>query len=581
MAENKALRNLQFFRNKEVLVGPLETIKGQLEQALKATENPLILNDGEPITIRYKENLETTEIKSLFGVAYIKGGDPIPIKKILWHHNFNVEVSPAKGDVTLSKTTDDNNKITITAAVTTKLINSATSEDDGLAKAADVKSYVDKKIDGIAIPEVPEYTINKLTTAENGFIASYQLTRNGTTVGDTINLPKDYLVKKAELKTCNTENQPEAGFKVGDKYIDFIINTKDTENDEDSTHLYLNVKDLVDTYTAGKDISFTEGNVINTSLSQDITAYTKVGFLEQGGTLAAGSSLTQILTQILVKKVGIKTTTPTTTLSLIPSANKEIGTSLGTITLAPKYTDGYYSSDDTNIYTNAMFKTNNPTASSDGKLSAGCAQGNATFYKDNAPLTDADETTGGFQYKDETKVTTRKTYSFTAQYTYQAATVTSAKNNLDEEISVNIVAGTTAKSKSVAINFYYKTKADILEGVVWNEAKSYLEKSGTQYVPQTELKDVMTADGVLLTTPTINQNKSYSLPGKSSLYVILPKDKTFFIKNATDPSNKDLFGEFKQYTVVNTLGVNYDIYIFSNSGAGTLTLNGLKYSAIE
>lgn len=577
MAENKALRNLQLFRNKEVLVGPLENIKTQLEQALNVTENPLILNDGEPITIRYKENSETSEIKSLFGVAYIKGGgDSTSIKKILWHNNFNIEVSPATGDVTLSKTTDDNNKITIAASVTTTALNDANEKNNGLAKSLDVKSYVDEKVSSISHPT---YAIKKLETAESGFIASYQLTKDGTPVDGMINLPKDYLVKKAELKTCETENDPEAGFKVGDKYIDFIINTKEGEGKE--SHLYLNVKDLVDTYTAGKDISITDGNVINTSLSQKITAYTKVGFLEQGGTLAAGSSLTQILTQILVKEVGIKTTNPTATLSLSSTGNREIGTSLGEITLNPTYTDGYYSSADTSIYTNTMFEENNSGASSDGKLSAGCVQGGVTFYKDSESLTDANESVEGFQYKDETKVTMQKEYSFTAQYTYQAATVTNAKNNLKEDVTVNIAAGTTEKSGAVKITFYYKTYVGILEGVMWNEAKGYLEKNSVQYVPETELKNTLTNNGILLTSITLNQGKQYSLPGKSSICVILPKDKTFFIKNATDQANKDLFGEFKKYTLTNDLTIDYDIYIFSNNGTGALTLNGLKYSAIK
>ena len=64
-------------------------------------------------------------------------------------------------------------------------------------------------------------------------------------------IPKDYIVKSAELKTA-TEHITDTDIYEGDKYIDFVINTQDGDGNE--SHIYLNVKDLVDTYYAGNGI---------------------------------------------------------------------------------------------------------------------------------------------------------------------------------------------------------------------------------------------------------------------------------------------------------------------------------------
>ncbi len=96
--------------------------------------------------------------------------------------------------------------------------------------------------------EAGKVTVEKLADAETGFIASYVVKQGGVKVGATINIPKDYLVKEAELKTVTEADKPYTGAKVGDKYIDFVVNTKDGSGDE--SHIYLPVNDLVDVYKA-------------------------------------------------------------------------------------------------------------------------------------------------------------------------------------------------------------------------------------------------------------------------------------------------------------------------------------------
>ena len=79
-----------------------------------------------------------------------------------------------------------------------------------------------------------------------------------------INIPKDYLVKSAEIKEVTTADDPYTGAKVGDKYIDFVINVKSgTATDE---HVYLAVNDLVDVYTSGNGIDISATNEISVKI---------------------------------------------------------------------------------------------------------------------------------------------------------------------------------------------------------------------------------------------------------------------------------------------------------------------------
>lgn len=61
----------------------------------------------------------------------------------------------------------------------------------------------------------------------------------------TINIPKDYLVRSAEVKTVDTPDTPYEGAEVGDKYIDFTVNTKDGAGTGTATHLYVAINDLI------------------------------------------------------------------------------------------------------------------------------------------------------------------------------------------------------------------------------------------------------------------------------------------------------------------------------------------------
>ena len=122
-----------------------------------------------------------------------------------------------------------------------------------------------------ALDKASQVTVEKLA-AEEGYIASYAVKQNGAQVGATINIPKDYLVKNAELKTCTEIDQPVEGYKVGDKYMDFTINTVEGSGNE--SHIYINVNELFDAYTSGSEASDTVVVTVDNNtnkISADIT----------------------------------------------------------------------------------------------------------------------------------------------------------------------------------------------------------------------------------------------------------------------------------------------------------------------
>ena len=93
-------------------------------------------------------------------------------------------------------------------------------------------------------------TVEEQSTAETGFAKTYVVKQGGSQVGSKINIPKDFLVKSGQVKSCTTANSPVSGYAIGDKYIDFVINSKDGSATDE--HMYILVKDLVEdtTYTA-------------------------------------------------------------------------------------------------------------------------------------------------------------------------------------------------------------------------------------------------------------------------------------------------------------------------------------------
>jgi len=113
-------------------------------------------------------------------------------------------------------------------------------------------------------------TVAKLATAEDTFFATYEVRQNGAKVGDSINIPKDFLVKSGEVKTCVEADKPISGLKPGDKYLDFTVNAKEGEGEE--SHIYIDVRDLTDVYKGASTGVISVGIGNDNKISADIIA---------------------------------------------------------------------------------------------------------------------------------------------------------------------------------------------------------------------------------------------------------------------------------------------------------------------
>ena len=132
-------------------------------------------------------------------------------------------------------------------------------------------------------------TVEKLATATEGYAASYAVKQNGTQVGVTIDIPKDYLVKSASVETVATADTPVSGYTVGQKYLDFVVNTVD--NDGTASHIYLLVEELVDVYNAGNGIELGANNAFAVKI--DATSANGLSVSANGlalGTVTASTS---------------------------------------------------------------------------------------------------------------------------------------------------------------------------------------------------------------------------------------------------------------------------------------------------
>lgn len=184
---------------------------------------------------------------------------------------FENKVANKKTDITGDFSTDTVSYPTVQAVkswVTTQLSGKAnTSHTHSISNVTNLQSTLNGKAntsdlatvattgdydDLINKPTIADFggvvTVEQQSTAETGYLATYVVKQNGTQVGSKINIPKDYLVKSATVETCDTANSPVSGYKVGDKYLDFIVNTKDNSGTDE--HLYILVTDLVENYTA-------------------------------------------------------------------------------------------------------------------------------------------------------------------------------------------------------------------------------------------------------------------------------------------------------------------------------------------
>ena len=155
-----------------------------------------------------------------------------------------VNLSPINGTITI-----EDNKIGV--AISTQEGNALVPVEGGLF---------------VPTVAVPAYAIERQETADDGYAVSYKLKKTvdgaSSYVGDVINVPKDLVLKSATLKTVVEVDVPYAGAVVGDPYIHMVF------NDAAASDIYVPVKGLVDTYTAGAGIEIVD-NVVGVKIAAD------------------------------------------------------------------------------------------------------------------------------------------------------------------------------------------------------------------------------------------------------------------------------------------------------------------------
>ena len=175
------------------------------------------------------------------------------------------------------------------------VINNAGENLGGVEAGAQVNKLEGIKIDGVELtiknkiaeyttPAAAEYSMAKQVTAEEGFAATYYLTKDGVQVGEKINIAKDQVLDNVELKQCTEVDKPIAGLKVDDYYFDFTFKNK-------TEHIYLAAKDLTDVYTAGNGLTLVDGefaiNTEDTTVVDTVVTENSVKLVQSGAVFTA------------------------------------------------------------------------------------------------------------------------------------------------------------------------------------------------------------------------------------------------------------------------------------------------------
>lgn len=197
-------------------------------------------------------------------------------------------------DSKVASVTAGNNAITIAGSATAPTVavrlsvgegQSLTVADDGLFVSA---------------PAGDSYTMVKKDAPSTGFTASYALQKNGVDEGAVIDIPKDFLVKEANVETVTEDDVPYVGARVGDKYIDFVINASDASETED--HLYIPLNDIIEPYTGGNGILISSGNEVSVQIDATNANGLTVG--ADGVALSAATASTNgAMTSAMVSKL--------------------------------------------------------------------------------------------------------------------------------------------------------------------------------------------------------------------------------------------------------------------------------------
>ena len=183
------------------------------------------------------------------------------------HTHAATEVSDANAHTNIGSAANANQG-TINTNIDTALGNKANISS--LANVATSGSYTDLSDKPTIYGPI---SVTKDATPTSGYAATYTIALEGYATSYKIDIPKDFLVRSAELKTATNQDLSTLGngYSVGDKYIDFVINTAADEQG-DTNHIYINVSDLVDIYD-GDNSTITVSNGVISVASTKVSAW--------------------------------------------------------------------------------------------------------------------------------------------------------------------------------------------------------------------------------------------------------------------------------------------------------------------
>ena len=241
----------------------LQTIARNVETVTKGAVNDVQVKDSTTSSV-VNSGIATIDISGKANKATTLAGYGI---------TDGVQKETGKGLSTNDYTTAEKTKLAGIAEGATKVEKSTVN---GNIKINGTETVV------YTAPTADVYTVAKQTTAESGYAATYYLTKNGTKVGDSINIIKDLVVKSGSIIE-----------KDGTKYLQLVL------NDSDETKIEVDVTDLVDDYTAGTGITIAD-RVIS------VNKTTLDGYYDAKGT--ASSLVTSLQNgQVATNKANIST----------------------------------------------------------------------------------------------------------------------------------------------------------------------------------------------------------------------------------------------------------------------------------
>ena len=270
------------------LTTDLTALKGRfnnLVRDLPVTEGEdgafTLLEPSETIPLGFFSNDEKTKLTGIEAGAQVNKIESVKV------NGTALDISEKAVNIDLSdyaKTADMDKKVASVAAADKSITigGTATAPTVKVAIAAGDDNALTLAADGlkVVVPAAAEYSIEKLKAANEGMSASYQLTKDGKSVGAIIDIPKDMVVKSGSVVT-----KAEAGaWGEAGTYLELTL--ANATNDK----VYINVGDLIEYVTSGS----AEEDSVQVAVSADhkVTASIK------DGSIALGKLATTVQAQI-------------------------------------------------------------------------------------------------------------------------------------------------------------------------------------------------------------------------------------------------------------------------------------------